>query len=193
MIGKFVALAFASPFLLSNAQETTPVYVDVPQVRQVICDGSRGTAFRTGINAFTTARHVTHGTYCEIDGEPVNVTWESEELDMAVIRTSVPGIPLKINCDGYKDGQGYAGIGYAKGLPVQQAVFVTFSAVAFKALPAWGRFVTLIGDRFIPGQSGGISINKWGEVVGIVNGYNSAAPLSYSLPLSETPLCSGQQ
>lgn len=192
MIGKPFLALLAAPLMLSNSPPTpAPVFVDIPQIRQVLCDGVRGTAFRTGSHAYTTARHVAHNEGCTIDGEPIVVTWESEELDMAVLRTAVEGAPLKINCEGFKDGNGYVGIGFAKGWPIQQAVFVVFSAAMNEALPAWGKFKTLIGDRYVPGQSGGPSFNKWGEAVGIVNGYNSAAPLSYSLPLSETPLCKG--
>ena len=184
-------VALAAPFMLSNAQPAEEYYTNIPEVHQVLCNGGtlRGTAWRNGIGSMVTARHVTHGNDCVIDGEPVTVTWESAELDMAVIRTARWGVPLKINCDGYKDGEAYAGIGYARGEPRQQVVFVMFDRAIDAALPRWLSFRTLVGDRFIPGQSGGISINGAMEVVGLVNGFNSEAPLSYSQELKGTPLC----
>jgi hypothetical protein len=32
-------------------------------------------------------------------------------------------------------------------------------------------------------------MNRAGEVVGVVNGYNREIPLSYSIQLKDTPLC----
>jgi hypothetical protein len=189
MIGKFVVALLAAPFLASATDAPQPLYADVEQVRQVLCDTARGTAFRVGIGAMVTARHVTHGRRCTIDGEPVNVTWESEELDLAVIRTKVYGKPLPIDCGGYKDGEAYAAIGYAFGQPRQRVIFTLFMADLDARLPRWMKFRTLVGDRFIPGMSGGINMNRRGVVVGVINGFNRDAPLSYSLAMKDTPLC----
>jgi hypothetical protein len=192
MIGK-LAVALAAPCLLSAAEPTQlaePVYAAIPQVRQVLCANARGTAFRVGTGAYLTARHVSSGVNCTIDGEPIQVTWESVELDVAVLRTKVYGKPLPIDCSGYKDGEAYAGVGHARGLPVQRVVFVLFIADMDARLPRWMRFKTLFGERFIPGQSGGAVFGSSGAVVGIVNGYNRDIPLSYSTQLKDTPLCS---
>jgi hypothetical protein len=189
MIGKFVVALLAAPFLASATDAPQPLYADVEQVRQVLCDTARGTAFRVGIGAMVTARHVTHGRRCTIDGEPVNVTWESEELDLAVIRTKVYGKPLPIDCGGYQDGEAYAAIGYAFGQPRQRVIFTLFMADLDARLPRWMKFRTLVGDRFIPGMSGGINMNRRGVVVGVINGFNRDAPLSYSLAMKDTPLC----
>jgi hypothetical protein len=188
MIRNAVLALFASPFLASAQDAPQPLYADVEQVRQVLCDSARGTAFRVGSGAFATARHVTHGRRCTIDGEPVNVTWESEELDLAVIRTKVYGKALPIDCGGYKDGEAYAAIGYALGQPRQRVIFTLFMADLDARLPRWMKFRTLFGDRFIPGMSGGVNLSKLG-VVGMVNGFNRDAPLSYSLQMKDTPLC----
>ena len=191
MIAKPLLALVASPFLLSAAPEEKRIYTEVPEVHQVFCNNGmvRGTAWRNGVGSLVTARHVTHGRDCYIEGEQVNVTWESEELDMAVIRTAKFGTPLKINCGGYIDRQAYAGVGYARGEPRQQVIFVLFGKDVDASLPRWLQFKTMFGDRFIPGQSGGPVYNSAGEVVGLVNGYSSVAPLSYSLQMKDTPLC----
>jgi hypothetical protein len=186
---KFVVALLAAPFLASAQDAPQPLYADVEQVRQVLCDTARGTAFRVGSGAFATARHVTHGRNCTIDGEPVNVTWEDEKLDLAVIRTKVYGKPLPIDCGGYQDRTPYAGIGMARGLPQQRVIFVMFIEDMHEALPKWMAFKTLYGDRFIPGQSGGPVFGQDARVVGMVNGFNRDAPLSYSLQMKDTPLC----
>lgn len=190
---KAAVACLAAPFLLSFSeptQEAKPVYANVPQVRQVLCDGSRGTAFRVGSGAFVTARHVSAASNCRIDGEPITVTWESVELDIAVLRTKVYGKGLPINCDGFKDRQGYAGVGHAEGKPVQRVIFVLFIKDVDDNHPRWMKFSTLYGAQYIPGMSGGPVFNSAGEVVGIVNGYNRWLPISYSQSLKDTPLCS---
>lgn len=189
MIGKFAFALFGAPLLLSNSEpQAAPVHAAIPQVRQVMCEHTAGTAFRVGAGAFATAWHVASAEGCSIDGEPINVVYVDEVHDLAVLRTKVYGEPLAIDCGGFIDKEGYAGVGFARGLPVQQVIFVLASDDLTKVAP-WGKFETLFGDRFIPGMSGGAVFDKDGEVVGIVNGYNSLAPLSYSQSLSETALC----
>ncbi len=189
MIRNAVLALFASPFLLSNAPESEPIYAAIPQIKKIVCGTVSGTAWRNGTGSYVTARHVTHGRNCAIDGEPAQVTWESAEMDLATIRTMVHGEPLKVNCDGFQDQQAYAGVGYARGSPLQRVIFVMFSEGVATVLPRWSRLTTLFGDRFIPGMSGGAVFGSDGRVVGIVNGYSGAAPLSYSMALKGTPLC----
>jgi hypothetical protein len=189
MIAKAWLACLAAPFLASAADAPPPVYADIPQIRQVLCANSRGTAWRNGVGSFVTALHVAAGTNCTIDGEPINVVYVDKELDLAILRTKVYGKPLEIDCGGYKDGQAYAAVGHAKGLPIQRVIFTMFIADMDARLPRWMKFKTLFGDRFIPGMSGGANFTRQGKVVGIVNGYNSDFPLSYSVQLKDTPLC----
>lgn len=189
-----LALAIASASLSVPAiPQDAPLYANIDQIRMVICEGGAvsGTAFRTGSGAYTTANHLTDGRNCEIDGEPAQVTWHSAELDIAIVRTSVHGDPLKVNCGGFHDKEMVAGIGYAGGFPMQRVVIVMASEELTRAYQ-WGGFTTLLGvERFIPGMSGGPVLNAQGEVVGIVNGLHNVEPLSFSQSLSETPLCAG--
>jgi hypothetical protein len=190
MIGKPALALLAAPLLLSNSPETAPVYVDYPEIRQVLCDDSAGSAFRVGAGAFVTAWHVASSAGCKIDGEPIDIVHKDEAHDFVILRTQVLGGGLRIDCGGFVDGEGYAGVGYSHGGDKQEVIAVV-SMAGLSALDVWMQFTNLWGARFIPGQSGGPVLNKNGEVVGVVYGYNTAAPLSYSQALKDTILCQG--
>lgn len=150
MIRNAVLALFASPFVLSNSEPPAPVYTNVPQVRQVLCDYTSGTAFRVGTGAYVTAWHVASATGRKIDGEYIQITHKDEAHDIAVLRTTRYGEPLEIDCGGFIDRQYYAGVGMAHGIDAQRVIFVMASAELTKLVP-WGLFTTLWGDRFIPG------------------------------------------
>jgi hypothetical protein len=184
-------VALAAPFVLSATQapDVTPLYADIPEIHRVDCDNARGTAWRSGSGAYITARHVTHGRICSINGELVQVTWESAELDMAIIRTAVYGRGHPIDCSGFKDGEAVLAVGYARGLPVQRAM-VLFPSDELTRAGRVGKFTALIGaEKHIPGMSGGALFNQRGEVVGIINAYDRHLPISYSQAMKESPLC----
>lgn len=187
---KLAALAFAGVFTVSATQPPEALFVDIPQVVQIMCDRSAGTGFRVGTHAIVSVDHVTSDPGCKVNGEPVKVTHADGAKDFSVSRSVTYAEGLKINCDGFVDGQLYLAVGHARGLPVQRAMVVQASDEATR-LASWKGFYVLIGDRFIPGMSGGPVFNKAGEVVGTVNGYSAIYPLSYARPLSETAICQG--
>ena len=188
MIGKFVVAFMAAPLVASQASE--PVFTNIPQVKMVMCTEGSGTAWRNGIGSYVTAGHVAIMDGCEIDGEPIEVTYLSEEYDIATLRTHVWGVPLPIDCGGEPDGEATAGVGYAEGLPFQRVIFAIASD-KLTAFEQWKHFRTLYGEeQYIPGMSGGPVLNQEGKVIGLVNGYNTIAPVSYSQELKGTPLCS---
>ena len=196
-------LALAGPLMLTNAQaeprpefDTPPVIVEVPGVAQVMCAEGRGTAFRTGSHAYTSANHVTSLTDCTIDGDPIETTFASKPLDFSSNRVATGGDYHRINCEGFKSGRTYVAVGYARGTaPLQRATAVHLAGFMDAALFAWSDFTVLTGEgRFIPGQSGAPVFDaETYEVVGIVKGFSSGGMISYARDLSTTPLCTGHE
>jgi hypothetical protein len=190
MTAKALFALLAAPFLASA--DTAPVYTEIAQVSLVVCGKRQGTAFRTGSGAYTSAAHVVgNSTSCLVDGVVMPVTYSDPDYDIATLRTAKHGKPLGIDCGGFIDRAGYAGVGYAKGAPVQRVIF-GLASESMTRIAEWKHFTALWGDHFIPGMSGGPVFNSQGKVVGIVSGFNTGAPLSYSQSLSETPLCSSK-
>jgi S1-C subfamily serine protease len=187
MIGK-AALAFSAPLLLSAVPDA-PVYVSHAYVHRMVCAEGRGTAFQVNDNTALTVSHVASMTDCRIDGIPVEMVENDPDSDFAILRYRFSRHGgLRLSCEGFRDGEAYFAIGHAKGLPVQQVLSAQFW-LALPDLP-FSQLETLYSPTpFIPGMSGGPVFNSRGAVVGTVNAYNPYAPLSFSLPLSETSVC----
>lgn len=192
MIGKCL-VAFAAPFVMSAANLPDTITVTHhPSVVQVICDQGRGSAFRWRGNAVISVKHVSSLSNCEINGVPITVALDNADQDFAILRlpSSVEGIP--INCGGYRDGETYYAVGYAKGRPYQRMVAVRMSNEATRAMGVRGFKVLVGAEYFIPGMSGGAVMNAAGEAVGVVNAFNPFLSLSYSTQLRDTAVCASE-
>jgi hypothetical protein len=178
---------FASSLLLVSAPEQTSlVFMNYPLVKKVSCNEGSGTAFRVGQNHWLSVAHVTGLHECKIDGQLITVTEQDGNNDFSRLDTPA-GVPngFKVNCEGYKPGQWYWGIGHAFGRPFQTAIAVY---ATYARTPNGQR--VLIGEySFIPGMSGGPVLNSAGEVVGTVNAYVPGTGISISRELRDTAVC----
>jgi hypothetical protein len=179
-------LLFAAPVLLSATPDYVPDYTHHPMVKQLICAGGRGSAFRIGRTSFISVSHVTSLGPCTMDGVPITAV--EEPGDFAIVEADIPRISaLRINCEGFKAGEYYWATGYARGLPWQLTV----------RIKATGEFhpngmAVLVGRQtVIPGMSGGAVRNSAGEVVGAINMFNPFFGISLSRELRDTSVCRG--
>jgi hypothetical protein len=185
-----LAACLAAPFLASASIPDAITVTHHPSVVQVLCDQGRGTAFRWRGNAVISVMHVVGLSNCSINGVPIEVALKDEEQDFAILRlpSSVPGIP--VNCEGFKSGERYYAVGYARGRPYQRMIAVQGSEAATRVYGAKGFSVLVGAEYFIPGMSGGPVLNADGEAVGTVNAFNPFLGISYSTQLKDTAICS---
>lgn len=180
-----IAGFFASP--LSPAS-TSPVAVPRAAIVQVVCFGkdmvTSGTAFRIGNGLLLSVNHVTSTPNCYIQGKPIDLKWKSPKEDFSMLGGD-DGPFLTVDCGGFIKGRRYAAIGYARGLDTPAIVEMVATGDTEDG------FAVLIGlVTVIPGQSGGPIIDETtGRVVGTVNAENFEEGLSFSVPLSATPIC----
>lgn len=187
---KSLALALVASPLLASAAPEEPLIVNYIEVVQIRCDQGVGSGVRYKTHGILSVNHVTRMTNCKVDGVPIATPYANEALDFSVSRSPVVGQGAEIDCGGFKEGEIYAAIGYASGLPVQRMLFAKSSAAAQVMIP-WGSFSAFLTPvNFIPGMSGGPVVNEAGKVVGVVKGFYSTAPVSYARALKDTPLCS---
>lgn len=183
-----IAGALAALCLSTSAAQTTvpaSTLAHYPQVKQVICAKSRGSAVRIGNDTFISVTHVTTNSGCSIDGEPITVTYSDGGLDFSILRTARPGRGLEIDCGGFVPGEYYFATGFAYGWPIQTTILIRSTS-----LRSFNGLAILYGPQtVIPGQSGGALLNAAGKIVGVVNAYNPVLLLSFSRALKDTPLC----
>lgn len=176
----------ASPVVPANlpaATQTGMLPFERPEVVQVICGKSSGTAFYVGPNMLLSVAHVTSNAGCKIKGRPIKVLMISG--DFSILSGEPSPVWLKIDCAGYKTGRKYTAWGYALGL-------YTLTSVDLVATDDWAWGLRRLWSVFtvIPGMSGGPSIDtETDRAVGTVNTYNSGRGDSGSVQLKDTPIC----
>jgi hypothetical protein len=149
----------------------------------VLLGWSMGSAFRIG-KLLLSVKHVTDYPDCYINGKKITVAYTDPKLDFSIIADS-EGPFLKVDCGGFKAGRRYEAWGHARGLDVLTMVELQGTGQMVNG------YAILKGiSVVIPGQSGGSIIDaETGKAVGMVNAYDMAHGLSYSIPLSETTIC----
>jgi hypothetical protein len=179
------ALALALDFGIDFGPTT---FVTHPYVEKVQCDRASGTAFKIKDGRWISVNHVTENSGCKIDGKPITVISADPVNDFSIIdfpdnRTG--GIP--VNCNGFRDGAWYYGIGHGMGYATPQAKAVRYSAIlTYFGSKKWG---ILQANRFVPGMSGGVVLDSAGRAVGTVNAYGVWERISFSRQLRDTTVC----
>jgi hypothetical protein len=189
VFAKASALALAS-LSLSPAIPESYVITSVPQIKFVACMEGTGTAVQVEGNRFASVNHVTGLHACHIDGAGIQIEQALPEQDFSILAAPRMTNGLRINCGGYRDGETYWAIGFAEGLPWQRvrAVHGTDHHVVLR--PGTQPLAVMIGERFIPGMSGGAVVNSRWEIVGMVNALSTVfSNISFSRELKDTPLC----
>lgn len=186
------ALAVAAALLVPSpvASASLPLVVVRPgAIEQVICYGKgeiwAGTAFRIGNGLGLSVNHVTStGGTCIIGGEPMNLAYKSPTYDFSELLMS-DGPYLQVDCGGFVKGRKYLSVGYARGLPELYTVELTATGETNQNESTLTGMVPIV-----PGMSGGPVLDEeTGKVVGTNNMESFEDGLSWSVPLSVTPLC----
>ncbi len=183
----WASLALAPLSLAPSSEIAT--FVNYEPVKLVRCAEGSGTAFRISDGRLLSVAHVTTMTGCKIDGKLITVLHSDGGQDFSILAPMGKGSGFKVNCGGYKTGEFAYAVGYAKGIPIQRMQTLSATEIRIDLNRLGPAFSILTGARFIPGMSGGISMNRAGEAVGMVNAYSPWFPISFSRPLSDTILC----
>lgn len=187
MLRSVLAAALLIPLPVCPAN--LPLMVVQPQsLMQVVCYGkdyiSSGTAFRVGPRFGVSVNHVTSSGECYIDGKPIVLAYKSPTRDFSEVLTD-DGPYLTVDCGGFVKGRRYLALGYARG----EQNIVSLELTATGVTNQHGSVLTGMVP-VIPGMSGGAVLDEeTGRVVGTVNMENFEEGLSWSVPLSDTPIC----
>lgn len=167
------------------------VIVSPAAIVQVICtkgdDEYAGTAFRVGDGILLSVNHVTESGHCTINGAPISKLYRSPSSDFSMLNGG-DGPFIKVDCGGFVKGRHYIALGYGRGAPVISQIDLIATGITDKGEAVLEGMLSVI-----PGQSGGPVIDaETGEVVGTVNAQDFEDGLSWSVPLSITPVCRGR-
>ena len=151
----------------------------------ILLGWSMGSAVRIGPRLLLSVRHVTSVGNCQINGKAIKVDYESKSKDFAIVSTEDDGGTVRINCEGFVRGRKYEAWGHARGLDELTEVDLEGTGVTQSGFGVLKGIFTVI-----PGQSGGAVLDKETHaLVGMVNAYDPAAGISYSIQLKDTSIC----
>lgn len=182
MIAKALLAALAAASLIA-ANQTDIIPADRPEVVQVMCERTRGTAFYIGPTTLLSVAHVTSNKGCTIKGKPVKVL--GQKGDFSMLQGEPSDRWLTVDCGGFQKGRKYIGTGYARGL-------YTLTTVDLLAMgeDLWGLYRLWAVFTVVPGMSGGpIADSETGKVAGTINTYNAVRGDSGSVELKRTSVC----
>lgn len=174
---------------ITPASVSPTLFLAPDAIVQVVCFGkneiSSGTAFRVGPRLMgDSVNHVTSSGACFIAGKPITLAYKSPDADFSELLAD-DGPYLGIDCGGFVKGRKYLALGFARG-----GSDVSVEMEATGETDSNGNAMLSGMVPVIPGQSGGPVIDETtGRVVGTVNMENFEAGLSWSVPLSATPIC----
>lgn len=157
-------------------------------------DGS-GTGFLINNRTVVTAQHVVEDMYsCTIDGVALKMDQENKTLDYATLSIGTRGLEsLPIRCEGFKRGENYYAIGYARGSRFTMNRLIAssrFENATDENGQRIGTHLRELRGTAIPGMSGGPILDKDGYVVGITVAIStSGVDRVFSRELKETHLC----
>lgn len=160
----------------------------MPEVVQVRCLSSAGSAFYVGPRTLLTVAHVTSASECRIkqNGQDKPFAVVGQKDDFAILRVAEPASRwLHVDCGGFVKGRTYTAWGFARGLPTLTSVDSEANGDRVGAFARlWGVF------HVIPGQSGGPFIDSLTrKAVGMVNVYDHRRGDSGSVELRGTSIC----
>jgi hypothetical protein len=164
--------------------------VDPAAIVQVWCFAKdaiyAGSAFRVGNGLLLSVNHVTSSGQCLIDGKAIDIKYKAPKADFSMLKGG-EGPFLKVDCGGFVKGRKYLAVGFARGL---DHLTIVELAGTGQIDPDNNEAVLMGVFAVVPGMSGGAILDEeTGEVVGTINAENFEEGLSWSVPLSDTPLC----
>ena len=185
--------AWAALFALApiSLASTTHTYTIHPMVEKVDCTEGAGSAVRIGRTLFASVSHVTSLAGCTVRGLPITILHDNSRDDFSVFTVPLPSERwMQIDCGGYVEGRWYLGVGHAGARNWQTAMPLVGTGSRVSIREGGKPMAILYGDKFIPGMSGGMTIDlRTQRLVGVVNAFSPIFPMSFSREMRDTILC----